>query len=80
MSDKDGGPAFPAHDYVVGDIQKDGFQKLGESRGMTLRDYFAAKVLQGIIAESGAASYGREHTLAKWAYAQADAMLKERQK
>lgn len=38
----DGGPAFPAHDYIVGDLQKDGFQKLGDTRGMSLRDYFAA--------------------------------------
>ena len=47
--------------------------------GMTLRDYFAAKAMQGFLAcpmqpQSGLAMYARD------AYAVADAMLKERSK
>ena len=46
--------------------------------GMTLRDYFAAKAMQGLLAcpvqpQSGADMYARD------AYALADAMLKARQ-
>lgn len=55
MSDKkyDGGPAYPAHDYLVGDINKDKFQKLGESRGMSKREAFAMAAMQGILSNPG---------------------------
>ena len=58
-----GGPAFPAHFYD------------GRSTGMTLRDYFAAKAMQGMLAngESGL------QTLSQAAYILADAMLKVRE-
>jgi hypothetical protein len=46
-------------------------------KGMTLRDYFAAKAMQAIIANS--LSYYRTN-VAEWAYEQADAMLLERNK
>ena len=61
-----GGPAFPAHPSALGDHD-----------GMTLRDYFAAKAMQGMLAENGG---GAAHTidLAKFAYWIADAMLKAR--
>jgi hypothetical protein len=42
---------------------------------LTLRDYFAAKALQGQAGLGGA-----PHTQAKWAYELADAMLAEREK
>ena len=48
-------------------------------RGMTLRDYFAAAALQGLIAN-------KRHmgidcvTMSDWAYAVANAMLIEREK
>lgn len=42
----DGGPAFPQADRV-GDIAT-------QHGGMTLRDYFAAKAMQGAIASSSA--------------------------
>lgn len=45
-----------------------------EHNGMTLRDYFAAKAMQGILFEG----LEPEET-AKHAYAMADAMLKERE-
>lgn len=44
--------------------------------GMTLRDYFAAKALQGVMACNGV--YDDEAKLAKWCYEQADAMLEAR--
>lgn len=65
-----GGPAFP------------GLHPSAECRfkeeGMTLRDYFAAKVLQGICA-SGPASEWSNPRLATEAYDLADAMLKARE-
>jgi hypothetical protein len=45
--------------------------------GMTLRDYFAAKALQGVMACNGV--YDDEKKLARWCYEQADAMLEARE-
>jgi len=45
------------------------------SKGMTLRDYFAAKAMQGVIHRSVV----DESMCAKWAYEMADAMLKARE-
>jgi hypothetical protein len=79
MSDKDGGPAFarPAGDY---NGTKNGN---GANRGMSLRDYFAAKALAALIVyptkdgeNCGAKAVPK---LAKWAYEYADAMLEARQ-
>jgi hypothetical protein len=72
MSEKDnGGPAFPV-----------GFQH-GESiamkGGMALRDYFAAKAMQGFAADSNMGVVQAEE-IAELAYLWADAMLKERAK
>jgi predicted RNA polymerase sigma factor len=65
MSTQDtGGPAFPTPRYERGDMY---------SLGMTLRDYFAAKAMQGILFEG----LDPEQT-AKHAYDMADAMLKAR--
>ena len=63
-----GGPAFPTPRYERGDMY---------SLGMTLRDYFAAKAIQGMLAcpvqpQSGPDMYARD------AYTIADAMLKAR--
>jgi hypothetical protein len=52
------------------------------SRGMTLRDYFAAKAMQGLIASPRVTPDGRDATdtdYAKCAYLMADAMLKARE-
>ena len=43
--------------------------------GMTLRDYFAAKAMQGMLAENGGGATHNDD-LAKFAYEMADAMLK----
>ena len=66
---KTGGPAFP-----------DGFTNpwgIPEKAGMTLRDYFAAKALQGIIATNSHFVKDAE-ALASKAYEFADAMLELR--
>lgn len=66
MSKYNGGPAFPSEnpaEFVV---------------GMTLRDYFAAKFMSGVIAS--ASDYQRYEEIADDAYRMADAMLLERDK
>lgn len=68
MSIQTGGPAFPA-------TQEQGCNT-GVS-GMTLRDYFAATSLQGILASGD--EYDDEG-ISTHAYALADAMLAERAK
>ena len=60
--------AFPTNQYANG-ISPSGFDT-----GMTLRDYFAAKAMQGILFEGL-----DESETAKNAYAMADAMLKARE-
>jgi len=47
-------------------------------RGMTLRDYFAAKAMQGMLSENSGIRYPNEE-LAMFAYAVADAMMKARE-
>ena len=72
----DGGPAFPVADT----IHTDGQVQFGFN-GMTLRDYFAAKAMQGDIASMEAHNDPQDaaHHIAKRAYAVADAMLKARE-
>jgi hypothetical protein len=48
------------------------------SEGMTLRDYFAAKALQGLMADHTRDNYPRE--FAEYAYELADAMIAARLK
>lgn len=57
-------PAFP----VPSDAQ---------DLGLTMRDYFAAKAMQGFCTDNG---YNSMESIAKDAYTLADAMLKERGK
>ena len=64
----DGGPAFPTLFIEPG--YGSGYA------GMTLRDYFAAAALQGILANGGGASWDDDAT---HAYLCADAMLKARE-
>lgn len=59
-----GGPAFPSE-----------FDEFSY-RGMTIRDYFAAAAVQGILAGGSTASYSEER--ADQAYKIADAMLERR--
>lgn len=77
----DGGQAFPLVDHV--DSQNN--FKSAEI-GMSLRDYFAAKAMQGMLAYPGDEQRGSHHNnndadgVAQMAYAYADAMLAERAK
>jgi hypothetical protein len=77
---KNGGPAFPLHDARDFPVKTvDELNRL--MSGMTLRDYFAAKAMQGLIAGSGDANGDVEYgdaAVAKSAYAMADAMLHAR--
>lgn len=68
MTKDTGGPAFPA---------PAGVSHITE-QGMTLRDYFAAKAMQSLISELADWKY-MPNEIAKFAYVQADAMLKARQ-
>ena len=65
-----GGPAFPAGERFEG---VDGWQT---EPGMTLRDYFAAKAMQAVIARGDDTN---RPGMAEWSYAMADAMLKARE-
>ena len=64
-------PAFP----------NEGFNGWGTPfEGMTLRDYFAAKAMQGLLAQSlGTALGSPVEQAAEYAYKMADAMLKARE-
>ena len=77
MSERDGGPAFPANHYDLA---------AGE-HGMTLRDYFAAQAMTAYIAENYAAARDTEgdgscpwsdSDVAEFSYIMADAMLAAR--
>ncbi|MEX5557969.1 hypothetical protein Q1J45_10365 [Pseudomonas rhodesiae] len=68
MSDQDGGTAFPI-------VHPDGSGV--QYFGMSLRDYFAAKALQGICASGPGADCNNDF-IAREAYGLADAMLAAR--
>jgi hypothetical protein len=85
----DGGPAFPIERMAAHGILAHCGMPEGEaayiealatmSRGMTLRDYFAAKAVNGLLAQSmGAARSSDPKFAAEYAYALADAMLEAR--
>ena len=67
-----GGPAFPYHPDVIPRSDRD-------YAGMTLRDYFAAKAMQGMAGSHAYCERGWDQAdLAGQAYEIADAMLKAR--
>ena len=65
-------PAFPVPSYV----NADGETHDVSLQGMTLRDYFAAKAMQGLLADPGWRHDMDFEDTAHAAYKQADAMLK----
>lgn len=80
---KTGGPAFPSeggHKFMVGNDVR----KTLPSRGMSLRDYFAAKAMAACIssmtATIGVGQSEENESIAMASYAIADAMLAERSK
>lgn len=70
MSAGTGGPAFP----LLAEQTKDGWAH----EGMTLRDLFAAKAMQGVLANHGGFR-SSTYVIARHAYAMADAMLAARE-
>ena len=82
----DGGPAFPILNNKIGyhaDIRQEWY-------GVTVRDYFAAKAMQGLLANSGGPIQANGMSGWSWcncspedavnlAYSIADAMLKARE-
>ena len=64
-----GGPAFP--------LQSIGPEFAPGYAGMPLRDYFAAKAMQGLFAAGGGVTRGAEEW-ARLAYTMADAMINAR--
>jgi hypothetical protein len=79
MTDKQtGGPAFP----LMYDVPSENLRHIHV--GMTLRDYFAAKAMQGFIAgdamlKESDTSEGWLKNIADASYEMADAMLKARE-
>ena len=70
MSDKNI-PAFPLEMVYTQENEK--------FNGMTLRDYFAAKAMQGMLSACTGWSEAGIERLAKCSYMTADAMLKARE-
>lgn len=75
MSDNTGGSAFPTKSY---DVAR---QTWTIEEGMTLRDYFAAKAMQGLVINKSFISIysSGSKSVAMQAYVVADAMLKARE-
>ena len=72
-NDKTGGQAFP-----VWELNGQGKAEMTDF-GMTLRDYFAAKAMQGLLScQSEETGFYQAKNAAQEAYAMADAMLEAR--
>ena len=71
----DGGPAYPVLHSIDGNWVKEPLDKYS---GMSLRDYFAAAALPGLIVEMK--PHNTPENVAHWAYKHAEAMLLERNK
>lgn len=65
----DGGPAFPTYSVL----------SHCDEGGMSLRDYFAAKAMQGFMANKSNPGTFNPIDDARYAYALADAMLRARE-
>ena len=66
MTKETGGPAFPTDINTV-------------QYGMTLRDYFAAKAMQGMLAAYQGKMEAHPELISEFSYFMADAMLKARE-
>ena len=75
-----GGPAFPVADPFAVKCPPTDAEALRLQQGMTLRDYFAAKAMQGICAsENHLDRIGSFSNAADMSYELADAMLRARE-
>lgn len=83
MSKEDGGPAFPRAPFEYVDAGTGLDWKVLEQGGMSLRDWFAGMILQGMYAsqsnEVAWPSKDAHERMADVAFSQADAMLKARE-
>lgn len=75
----DGGEAFPrpasvGPDYLTGEPAA----PVDPQKGMSLRDYFAAKAMAALIVSGNSSNKPTQHDIASGAYAVADAMLAAR--
>lgn len=75
MNNNTGGPAFPGP-YMD---DKGYMEVIAKQQGMTLRDYFAAKAMQALLAHPDCATDQPAEVFARTAYVAADAMLKARE-
>lgn len=77
MSKEQGGPAFPVHPGMASAL---GCIPSSTDAGMSLRDYFAAKAMQGILSAGRDPQYGGQSMsdLANASYEIADHMLEAR--
>lgn len=89
-----GGPAFPALQFIVpNDLEARHVARLGETQGMSLRDYFAGQVLMGLVSAETNATLAKarstvadkmgqpiEALMARECYEIADAMIAAREK
>ena len=77
MSKDNGGSAFPT-------VEANYHNENVRSEGLSIRDYFAGKAMQGMLCNGFAPAMGQEDyedfDYAKIAYKMADAMLAERSK
>ncbi|WP_312998285.1 hypothetical protein [Leclercia sp.] len=83
MTKKNGGPAFPQSGVCTPEIESWDSNDFG-GRGLSMRDYFAAKVMQGVMASGTPMSIGTNHQeamldMALAFYSMADAMLSARE-
>ena len=80
MSDiiNDGGPAFPPQVVRDGDGLLQEVTAYGMQSGMALRDYFAAKAMQGAFTSFIESTAEGKHYIARHSYEMADAMLAAR--
>jgi len=79
MTTETGGPAFPSG-LIDPSTPEDAVLPI--NNGMTLRDYFASRAMEGIYASNTEHDHEDAHifdAVAEAAYKQADAMLKARQ-
>lgn len=71
---KDGGSAYP---FTSGTNKRDNCTQYEGHPGMSLRDYFAAKAMQGALAAGEPVVF--MDRFGEWCYEIADAMLRVRQ-
>lgn len=81
MTDKTGGPVYPQSGICMPDGMFYDSEGLG-GRGMMLRDYFAAKAMQGVLSNDQCKPFGMSASatdIAKKSYLMADEMLRARE-